>query len=249
MAEEQIAPPRRVLGVLGGMGPVSSAEFVASVYGHCTGEREQDFPALVLHSDPGISARTPATMDTRDSAVLARMTAGLTSLLDAGCEDIVMCCMTLHHLLPRVPREIRRHVVSVLDVIVDEIAAAEGRHLMLCSRDSRELRLFERHPRWARAAGHVAFAGIEESRAFQEAIQDVKVNRGPERALEWIGRQLKEQQVTSVVAGCSEIHVLARRWGDRVGAGVLDPFDTLARAAAQGRVDDYRNAEHEGHPA
>ncbi|MER6067843.1 aspartate/glutamate racemase family protein [Streptomyces sp. NPDC001817] len=246
MSESPTTPHRR-LGVLGGMGPVASAQFVSSVYDHCGGAREQDFPALVLHSEPAVSPRTPATMDAGESPVLTRMVTGLSRLVDCGCEDIVMCCMTSHHLLPRISPELSGRVISVLDVAVDEIARRGGRHLLLCSTDSRALRLFERHPRWERAEPHVVMAEAAEYRTLQDAIQDIKTNKGPDRAVDWITRHLKETGASSVIAGCSEIHVLSRRWGHLIDADVLDPFDVLARAAADGRLADYRYTESEKH--
>ncbi|MET7303414.1 aspartate/glutamate racemase family protein [Embleya sp. NPDC005575] len=222
------------LGVLGGMGPVSSAEFVRSVYDHCSGVREQEFPGLALHSDPSTDRRTPQTMDGQDSAVLDALIASLRSLTDLGCQEIVICCMTLHHLLPRVPRDLSAAVVSVLDAAVEAIARTPGRHLILCPEDSRLLRLFEQHPGWDRVADSVVFAAPAWEHDLQRAINAIKVNRGPGPALEWIARRIVETGATSVVAGCSEIHVLARRWGNRLTVPVLDPFDILARAAAAG---------------
>lgn len=59
----------RLLGVLGGMGPLASAEFVNTVYRLNMTEPEQQAPALVLRSDPSIPDRTAAILsgDTQDS--------------------------------------------------------------------------------------------------------------------------------------------------------------------------------------
>src|SRR5581483_11385075 len=88
MAEPVAGPligPRAVLGVLGGVGPVASAELVRSVYRHCAGEREQDFPAVFLWSDPSFDTRSRATMDDPAATLPGRLAHSVTALLAQGC--------------------------------------------------------------------------------------------------------------------------------------------------------------------
>ena len=49
---------RTILGILGGMGPLASAEFVRSVYELNVQTKEQASPVCVLYSDPTIPDRT-----------------------------------------------------------------------------------------------------------------------------------------------------------------------------------------------
>ena len=59
-----------VIGVLGGMGPMASAEFLKTVYTCCRGEVEQEFPVVMVYSDPTIPDRTSAFRAGRDNEVL-----------------------------------------------------------------------------------------------------------------------------------------------------------------------------------
>ncbi|UKY48207.1 hypothetical protein [Streptomyces inhibens] len=67
-------------------------------------------------------------------------------------------------------------------MVIEQISRSPCRHLMLCSKDSRELRFFERHPRWARAGPFVVMSNLDDSPALQDGIQDIKANKGLERA-------------------------------------------------------------------
>ncbi|XRQ09028.1 aspartate/glutamate racemase family protein [Actinomadura welshii] len=226
-------PSRVVLGVLGGLGPVASADFVRTVYGHCAGEREQDFPAVVLHSDPGFDDRSPAAMDDPQGVLLGRLAEGVAALLAQGCTHVVVACATLHHLLPRLEAGLRRRIISVVDVLVAEIAAAgPGPHLLLCSRHARAVGLYERHPLWPAVRSSVVLPTLAGNRSLHEAILDIKVNRGHGRARRWITTEIADRRAASVVAGCSELHSVAREWPGRPPAGWIDPFDVIARAAA-----------------
>jgi aspartate racemase len=225
--------PRVVLGVLGGLGPVASAEFVRTVYGHCTGEREQDFPAVLLHSDPSFDARSPAAMDDPQAALPGRFAESVAALLAQGCTHVVVACATLHHLLPRLDAGLRRRIISVVDVLVAEVAAAgPGPHLLLCSQHARAVELYERHPLWPAVRSSVVLPAMPRNRALHEAILDIKVNRGHDRARRWLAAEIAEQGTASVIAGCSELHAVAKEWPGRPAVGWIDPFDVIARAAA-----------------
>ena len=53
---------KRVLGVVGGAGPLASAEFIKTIYECSLGEREQEAPVVLLYSDPTFPDRTEALL-------------------------------------------------------------------------------------------------------------------------------------------------------------------------------------------
>jgi aspartate racemase len=226
-----------VLGVLGGLGPVASAELVRTVYGHCTGDREQDFPAVILYSDPSFDARSAAAMDDANATLPGRFADGVRALIAQGATHVVVACMTLHHLLPRLPADLRRRVISVVDVLIAEIAAAgPGPHLLLCSREARAVRLYEGHPGWPAVRSSVLLPSPARNYELHEAIMEIKINRGHGRARRWLAAEIAEHGATSIVAGCSEIHLLAKEWPGRPAVTWIDPFDVIARATAAGTL-------------
>src|SRR5215813_3866816 len=94
---------RQILGIVGGLGPMASAEFLKTVYEYGIGDNEQDAPIVVMYSDPTFPDRTDSFLAGEDELLLARLTAALQFLADAGAARFVICCMTIHHLLPSVP--------------------------------------------------------------------------------------------------------------------------------------------------
>src|SRR5690242_14960482 len=104
----------RLLGVLGGMGPLASAEFVCTVYRLNRTEPEQQAPGLLLHSDPSIPDRTTAILSGDTQELVVRLTTALESLVANGAHRIIIACVTAHQLLPEVPEPLRACVVSLL---------------------------------------------------------------------------------------------------------------------------------------
>lgn len=223
-----------VLGVLGGMGPMSSAEFLRTIYEHAMRncEREQDAPAVMVYSDPAFPDRTEAFLAGREDAVLERLNEALRQLYAFGATRVVICCMTIHHLLPSVPDELRGGVVSLPEIIRSELRRRGGRHLMLCSTGSRKLGLFESQPGWDSVAGSVVLPDADEQAHLHRLIYDIKRDRLGE-ASEFLESLMHKRQLTSFIAGCSEIHMLAKEFlrlpHRRQKYDCIDPFAIVAQ--------------------
>lgn len=229
------APARRMTGILGGMGPVASAEFLRTLYEGGTEGAEQGEPSVLMYSEPAFPDRTEAFRAGRDDTVLEPLVHALERMRAFGATELVLCCYTLHHLVPRLPAELRARVVSLLDLLMDEVADAPGRFLLLCSSGSREMRLYERHPRWPELRGRLVMPDAEDQAAVHHGIlYQVKRNAPLEGLCRRVDALLERYGAEGLVAGCTEVHVLARHWvasGRR--ARCVDP---LLRLAAQIRA-------------
>jgi aspartate racemase len=222
----------RLLGVLGGMGPLASAEFVYTIYRLNMVEPEQQSPALILRSDPSIPDRTTAILagDTRELA--ARLTAALDSLVASGAERIIIACVTAHHVLPEVPEPLRARVISLLDLVVDEIRATSGPHLLLATLGTRRARIFERHAGWGEVAGRVRFLDAEDQHRLHEALYRFKQNEPVEPLLPWLESLPGKYGVEGLLFGCTELHLVQRalaRRGGHEALRIIDPLLTAAR--------------------
>ena len=239
------ASTRSVFGVLGGMGPLASAEFMKTIY-ECSGAvcaREQQSPAVVLYSDPTFPDRTESFLGGGDETVRRKLVESLERLCDSGATRIVICCMTIHYLVPGLPSALRERVVSLPDVILARLEEGGRRHLMVCSSGTRKLEIFERHERWPRAKEFVVFPEEADQRRLHELIYEVKQNRGLREAGSFIESMLARHELDAFAAGCSEIHLLAKRMAASAGAGegrakysCLDPLAIIARQLAEQSV-------------
>src|SRR6185295_14391684 len=108
---------KSILGVLGGMGPIASAEFLKTIYEYSQGEREQEFPVVFVYSDPTFPDRTEAFLKGEEQVVLDQLVTALRALLQMNASQIVICCMTIHHLLPRLSPDLAEKIISLVDVI------------------------------------------------------------------------------------------------------------------------------------
>jgi aspartate racemase len=86
----------RLLGILGGMGPLASADFIAKLIAGTPARSDQDHVPFLLWSVPQIPDRNLALAGTGPSPLPA-MLRGLHALRDAGCDLAVIPCNTAHN--------------------------------------------------------------------------------------------------------------------------------------------------------
>src|SRR5690349_16556204 len=168
---------REVLGIVGGLGPMASAEFLKTVYEYGIGENEQDAPVVLMYSDPTFPDRTDSFLAGESELLLARLTGALQCLADAGASRFVICCMTIHYLLPSLPAHLSARVVSLLDVIFDNLKREPRRHLLICSNGTRRLELFQKHPQWEKHKSQIVLPDDDDqNKIHRELIYPIKKN-------------------------------------------------------------------------
>jgi len=216
---------------------MASAEFLKTVYEYGIGENEQDAPVVFMYSDPTFPDRTDAFLAGESELLLARLTGALQCLADAGASRFVICCMTIHHLLPSLPLHLSARVVSLLDVIFGNLERESRRHLLICSNGTRRLELFENHPQWERYKSQIVLPNDDDqNKIHRELIYPIKKNPDFSRLKLLLETLLERYEVDSFIAGCSEIHVLAKHVA---GYGCLDPLTIIAREWNKSLSTDY----------
>lgn len=85
-----------ILGVLGGMGPLATVDFVRKIILHTPAHRDQDHIPLLIQSTPQIPDRTACLMGNGDSPLPA-LTASLHALVKGGVGAIAIPCNTAHY--------------------------------------------------------------------------------------------------------------------------------------------------------
>ena len=232
-------------GIVGGMGPLASAEFVRTIYEAAVAVQrgaEQSAPRLLLLSDPSFPDRTSALASGEEVELVARLGAAVSLLAEQGAEAVVVCCVTIHSVLDQLPAELRALVVPLTDIILRAAVEGEGRHLLLCTKGCRVARLFEQHPLWPAARARVVLPSEEDQEAVHELIYAVKRNCWDAlEAARLVGALLEKYEAARAIAGCTELHLVSKRFAEcGVRLPLFDPLSVLAGRIAAGR---FLNAE------
>jgi aspartate racemase len=227
------ATKERVLGVLGGMGPLASAQFMVRLTQLTPAARDQEHIPTVLWSDPRVPDRTVGSL-AGAADPLPWLLRGIAGLRHAGCGAIAIPCNTAHgwydamHAAAGVPI---LHIVDAAAAELRRTGVRGGTIGVMGTAATLAMRLYQDR------LGRLGWDCIVPEEAamaclVSPAIALVKANRVPEAyaPLAEAARGLAVRGAAAVVLGCTEIP-LGIQAGPPLDVPIVDTIDGLARAA------------------
>lgn len=223
----------RVLGVLGGMGPLASATFMTRLTLLTPADRDQEHIPAVLWSDPRVPDRTAARLG-GGADPLPWLVRGIQGLEAAGCGAIVIPCNTAHGWYEEMRAATALPILHIVDAAAVELArlgVPAGRIGVMGTAATLAMQLYQRR---LSARGYECLVPTEAEMAqlVTPAIAEVKANRvaAAYAPLAEVARGLVARGAEAVVLGCTEIP-LGIAAGPALPFPVADTIDALARVA------------------
>lgn len=224
-----------MLGVLGGMGPLASAQFMLRLTLLTPARRDQDHIPTVLWSDPRVPDRTRGNLAGGDDP-LPWLLRGIAGLKRAGCGAIAIPCNTAHGWYDAMQAVAGMPILHIVDA-----AAAELRRCgmgpatigVMGTQGTLDMRLYQDR---LQPQGWDCIIPTDDEMALlvTPAIAQVKANRVAEAyaPLAEVVNRLAARGAAAVVLGCTEIPlgIQAGPW-EALGVPLIDTIDALARAA------------------
>ncbi len=222
-----------MIGVLGGMGPAATIDFVAKLIRLTPARVDQDHLPLIVLSDPRVPDRVAPILEGRGPSPLPAMLAGLRKLEDAGAGCIVIPCHTAHYWYDDLAAATALPILHIVDAVLAELSRQEvppGQVGLLATRATLKARLYQ--DRLA-AAGHPCLEPepAEMQDLVEPAIALVKQDRAALAAplLDRAVRRLHRRGAQITLLACTELPVAAACAGSTM-APFLDATEALARA-------------------
>jgi aspartate racemase len=223
----------KILGVLGGMGPLASAQFMVRLTLLTPATRDQDHIPTVLWSDPRVPDRTVGRLS-GGADPLPWLLRGIEGLQQAGCAAIAIPCNTAHGWYDTM-RDAARvpilHIVDAAAVELERLGIRRGRIGVMGTQATLAMRLYQDR---LGALGWDCIEPSDEEMSYlvSPAIALVKANRVVDAyaPLAEVVSSLSGRGAASVVLGCTEIP-LGIQAGPEPNTPVVDTIDALARAA------------------
>lgn len=218
-----------ILGILGGMGPLASAEFVKAIYEHnVLGNQEQDAPRIILYSNPSIPDRTNYLLRGDYDVLLMNLIDAVHQLSELQVSKIIICCITSHYLLPKFPAKLQEKIISLVDVSLREVLECQGRYLLLSTNGTRQLKVFQASELWKMTEDNIILPDEQDQNYIHNMIYQIKVNKQSfESAIIFLKNLMKKYEVNSVISGCTEIHLLNRYLHSQINQPQADISDCI----------------------
>lgn len=241
-AERSFTSPRghEVVGILGGLGPLASAEFLKAIYENSRHELEQEAPRVIMYSDPTFPDRTEALLSGDTTELMERLVSSLRALSHLGATQLVICCVTAHSFLKRLPPDLSTRLISLVDVMFEELIQSPQKRLLICTKGTRESGLFQNHEHWAATQEYIVLPDDgDQELIHHELLYQIKKRRNVCELLPILKSLLAKYRVDSFISGCTEMHIIAR-WlltnGDRSNNHMIDPLSVIAARIGAGTL-------------
>tara|TARA_R110002110_G_scaffold333755_2_gene544728 strand:- start:307948 stop:308670 length:723 start_codon:yes stop_codon:yes gene_type:complete len=216
------------VGVLGGMGPEATVDFMTRVLAATPARVDQEHIRMLVDHNPGIPDRHAAIAGTGPDIgpELAAMARGLEA---AGADFLVMVCNTAHAYTEAIRTAVSIPFVSIVDVVMAAVAERPAAAVGIMAADGcLQAGLYQRA---LAAAGREALLWTAtEQQRFMTLLWRIKAGeRGPEvrAGLQALAASLEFAGAELLLAGCTEIPLVLEQ-GD-TGVKLLSSTDLLVR--------------------
>ena len=225
----------KVLGVLGGMGPLASAQFMLRLTLLTPASRDQEHIPSVLWSDPRVPDRTRSQLE-GGADPLPWLLRGIEGLKRAGCGAIAIPCNTAHGWFDAMQQAAGvpiLHIVDAASMELRRLGIGSGRIGLMGTQATLDMRLYQE-----RLGSHgwdcIIPDPAEMDTLVTPAIALVKANRVADAyaPLARVVNTLADRGAVAVVLGCTEIPLgIQAGPQSELAAPVVDTIDGLARAS------------------
>lgn len=211
------------LGVLGGMGPAATVEFLARLQAYTPAKQDEDHIRVIADINPKADRNVPGVSA---GNVLAEMAGALQG---AGAEVLAMPCNTSHAYADLIQRASGLPLIDMIDLAA--VAASDTgamRAGVLGAKGS--LKLYREYLA-ARAMGLVSLPP-ERQEAFMATLGRIKagdLGDDVQREMRGYAEELRKMGAEVLIAGCTEAPLVLG--DDDVKLQLIDPGDLLARRA------------------
>jgi len=220
---------RKIVGVIGGMGPAATVHFMARVMALTPAKRDQDHVRLIVDNNGGVLDRNVAIRGQGPSPgpALADMARGLER---AGAELLVMPCNTAHAFADEVRAATPLPFIDLIETACDETLAGSPASVGVLAADGcLEAGLYQRA--FARREVQVRLCAPDAQARFMDLLYRIKSGdlgedvRGRMRGL---AEELLAAGPQVIVAGCTEVPLVLGPAD--LATPLIDSLDALARA-------------------
>ena len=210
------------LGVLGGMGPAATLDFLAKLQAFTPAETDQDHIRVIVDINPKVPDRNVAGSGA--GPVLAEMAGALAG---AGAEVLAIACNTAHAHADLIQRA---SGLPLVDMIETGASAARDTGAMRVGvlGTKGALRLYREYLA-AQAMGMVTLEPHRQE-AFMKALYRIKGgdrSAAVRRDLKALADELVAGGAEAIIAGCTEVPLVLRQ--EDLKVELIDPAELLAR--------------------
>lgn len=225
-----------MIGILGGMGPMATADLFEKIINNTPANIDQEHLKVLIYNNPQIPSRVEAILDGGQSPK-EELIASAKLLEAAGVDFIVMPCNTAHYWYKDVNEATSVDMIHMIEnaaqYVKDNGIDKAGKIMLFSTIATEQTGMYQ--AAFARCGIQIETPKSDEQEVMEEAIDAIKAGRYEDNPkLPLVDRIIKGYQKAgygAFIAGCTEIPLLFRYTkGDYY---IIDPTEILAQTAVR----------------
>lgn len=230
-SSDETGNPEPLLGVIGGMGPEATVQFLDKVIAATPAERDQDHVETIAYNDPNIPDRNDGILRDGQSP-LPRLRQNATRLEEFGADVLAIPCNTAHYYYDDIANEVDAHVVNMIAEVRKRLEQSNvNKAGLLATSTVMDVGVYRDEFK----SSPIELIHPQRIDHLMDAIYAIK--RGNKKQ----GREKVNQLITeftnvdAVITGCTELSVVCIR----SDAQIVDPTTILAESCVKATHDSF----------
>lgn len=200
----------KVLGVLGGMGPAASAEFLRLLAINAGAECDQEHPRVIMISDPHIPDRSTAIVG-RGADPSGMIKNDLYRLAELGADVLAVPCNTAHYFIDSFRQALPIPLIHIVEATVNyaERQYPEG-SWVLSTAGTRQSMLYQRYA--AQKGYRLAYPAPELQEETDKTLRLIKAGNFGQagQTMRTIVESLRQIEDLAIMTACTELPIAYR---------------------------------------
>lgn len=223
-------PEEKMLGVIGGLGPMATAYFMELVTDMTDAVTDQEHLQMLIYSAPSIPDRTRYILDNTQENPLPDMLRIGNILAQQGAERIAIPCVTAHYFFAELERGIPVPVINGLQEVAQHLKDHGITEAGIMATDGTiKSRVFHRELEKCGIAA-VTPTAARQADVMSLIFDDIKAGKPADMAkFSGVAAELRDDGAQAIILGCTELSLIKR--DHAIGTGFLDAMEILAQQA------------------
>ena len=220
---------KKTVGIIGGMGPMATAELIYNIVSQTKAEKDSDHIHLLVDSDGSVPDRTAAILNGGESPVPKLCTIAK-RLEYMGADIIAISCNTSHYFYDEIREAVNVPVMNMIDESARFAARNGAKEVLLLATDGTvKTGLYEKH--LSNYGVKTLYLPEDGQREVMKLIYDCVKAGHYEFDVDGFRKTLRDAGAENcpVILGCTELPIAFKRF-DISGFFTIDPSLVLAKS-------------------
>jgi len=219
----------KIIGILGGMGPLATVKFFEKIVLNTKASKDQDHPKIIVVNNTKIPDRTDGIL-LKGSSPLDELIKSAQLLEKSGADFIVMPCNTAHYYYKEITNNINIPFYNMLSETLKYIKDKYGNEKigLLATTGTVKSKVYETEAEKLRI--DLELPNEHQQQKIMDYIYDIKKNDFSSKLGEFLSviEDMKKSGIKAFIFGCTELSVVIGIHDLNKFAPCIDPMDILA---------------------